>query len=197
MQFRCPFVLASTSPRRKHLLEQLGLAFERCAPEVDESFDPALAPPAIVEDLAGRKADAVAHRFPDALVLSADTIVVLDGDVLNKPASSEEAASMLRRLSGRTHEVYTGIALAQAATSRRVTAHEATRVTFAPLNDREIAAYVATGSPLDKAGAYGIQDDRGALFVARIEGDYYNVVGLPLHRVYTVAKASFSDLMVL
>ncbi|MDZ4701206.1 MAG: Maf family protein [Rhodothermales bacterium] len=196
MKFTCPFVLASTSPRRRQLLEQLGLTFNRAAPDVDESFHSSLAPPAIVESLAERKATAVAHQFPDALVLAADTIVVLDGEILNKPATPDEAVDMLGRLSGRTHVVYTGIALAHAPSGRRIEAHEATRVTFATLNEREIAAYVATGSPMDKAGAYGIQDDRGALFVSGIEGDYYTVVGLPLHRLYTVLKTNFSDLLI-
>jgi septum formation protein len=102
---------------------------------------------------------------------------------------------MLRRLSGATHTVYTGLALVHPPSGRRVTAHEATAVTFAPLSDDEIARYVATGAPLDKAGAYGIQDDHGALFIARIEGDYYNVVGLPLHRLYRVLRAYFADLL--
>ncbi len=196
MKFACPFVLASTSPRRKQLLEQLGLTFKQAAPDVDESFHPDLPPPAIVESLADRKASVVAQRFPDALVLAADTIVVLDDEILNKPASRDEAVAMLGRLSGRTHVVYSGIALAHAPSSRHIVTHEATRVTFASLDQREIAAYVATGSPMDKSGAYGIQDDRGALFVSGIEGDYYTVVGLPLHRLYTVLKTNFADLLV-
>jgi septum formation protein len=196
MKFSCPFVLASTSPRRKQLLEQLGLTFDQAAPDVDESFQPSLSPPAIVENLAERKAAVISYRFPEALVLAADTIVVLDDEILNKPATPDEAIRMLGRLSGRTHVVYSGIALAHAPSGRHVVTHEATRVSFATLNEREIAAYVATGSPMDKAGAYGIQDDRGALFVSGIEGDYYTVVGLPLHRFYTVLKTTFADLLV-
>lgn len=196
MKFSCPFVLASTSPRRKQLLEQLGLTFDRAAPDVDESFLPSLPPPAIVESLAERKAAAIAHRFPEALVLAADTIVVLDGEILNKPATTDEAIDMLGRLSGRAHVVYSGIALAHPPSGRHIVSHEATRVTFATLDQHEIEAYVATGSPMDKAGGYGIQDDRGALFVSGIEGDYYTVVGLPLHRLYTVLKSNFADLLI-
>ena len=114
---------------------------------------------------------------PGALVLAADTVVVLDGDVLGKPPTTADARATLRRLSGRTHTVYTGLALVH--DGRAATDHRATRVTFADLSDAEIDAYVATGSPMDRAGAYGIQDDAGALFVTRVEGDYPAVVGLP------------------
>jgi septum formation protein len=196
MLFRCPFVLASGSPRRHDLLVRLGLTFERLVPDIDESVPPGIAPPAHVASLAAQKAAAISALRPEGLVLAADTVVAIDGEILNKPESADHAADMLRRLSGRTHEVFTGIALAHAATGRSVSAYEATRVTFASLEEREIAAYVASGAPLDKAGAYGIQDDRGALFVARIEGDYYNVVGLPLHRFYVLAKTAFSDLLI-
>lgn len=195
MIFQCPFVLASSSPRRQHLLRQLGISFEVFVPNVDERFDPEWTPQDIVEQLARRKAAVTAERFSQALILAADTIVVRDGHVMNKPADAEEAAAMLRSLSGRTHTVYTGIAMTHRSTGRSVTTHEATRVTFGTLNEREIDAYVRTGSPMDKAGAYGIQDDCGALFVARIEGDYYNVVGLPLHRFYRTTCDAFADLL--
>jgi len=120
---------------------------------------------------------------------------VLDGDVLNNPATKPKPAPCLRRLRGRTHTVYTGVALVHPASQREVVDYEATQVTFAPLTDAEIDAYVATGSPLDKAGAYGIQDDYGAVFIRRIEGDYYNVVGLPLHRLYRMLRNHFADLI--
>ncbi|MFN3596326.1 MAG: Maf family protein [Rubricoccaceae bacterium] len=190
LRLRLPLVLASASPRRRDLLARLGLAPTVRPTDTDETWPEGLPHGAAVEALARRKAEALASP-EDALVVAADTVVVLGDDVLGKPASPEDAAAMLRRLSGQTHTVYTGIALRLGA--RAATAHEATRVTFAPLSDAEIAAYVATGAPLDKAGAYGIQDDAGAVFVARIEGDYYNVVGLPLHRLYQTIRAHFPD----
>lgn len=196
MQFSCPFVLASGSPRRKALLEQLGMQFEICVSDADESFDPSWTPPEIVRDLAKRKAQTVALTSPEALILAADTVVSLNGEILNKPADSAEAAEMLRSLSGKRHTVYSGIALDHPATDRLQTAAEATDVIFAPMTETEILSYVATGSPLDKAGAYGIQDDRGALYISRVEGDYYNVVGLPLHRLYRMIITHFDDLLV-
>ncbi len=195
MKLRVPLILASRSPRRRKLLAQLGLDFEVHPSDLDENAMNHRLPEQLVEQLALEKARAVATRFPEALTLGADTIVVLDGDVLNKPADEAEARAMLRRLSGRTHTVYTGVALVHPASRREVVDYEATQVTFAPLTDAEIDAYVATGSPLDKAGAYGIQDDYGAVFIRRIEGDYYNVVGLPLHRLYRMLRNHFADLI--
>lgn len=195
MKLRVPLILASRSPRRRKLLAQLGLDFEVHPSDLDENATNHRLPEQLVEQLALEKARAVAARFPEALTLGADTIVVLDGDVLNKPADEAEARAMLRRLSGRTHTVYTGVALVHPASQREVVDYEATEVTFAPLTDAEIDAYVATGSPLDKAGAYGIQDDYGAVFIRRIEGDYYNVVGLPLHRLYRMLRNHFADLI--
>ncbi|ACY48395.1 Maf family protein [Rhodothermus marinus] len=195
MKLRVPLILASRSPRRRKLLAQLGLHFEVHPSDLDENATNHRLPEQLVEQLALEKARTVAARFPEALTLGADTIVVLDGDVLNKPADEAEARAMLRRLSGRTHTVYTGVALVHPASQREVVDYEATQVTFAPLTDAEIDAYVATGSPLDKAGAYGIQDDYGAVFIRRIEGDYYNVVGLPLHRLYRMLRNHFADLI--
>ena len=195
MTFDCPFILASGSPRRKRLLERLGLRFEVCVSDIDEAFATEDGPEHIVRRLADEKAADIGRRRPEALVLGADTIVVLDGEVLGKPAGPDEAARMLGRLSGRTHTVYTGIALRHDTSNRAVSAYEATNVTFAKMTDAEIRRYVRTGSPLDKAGAYGIQDDMGALFIPRIEGDYYNVVGLPLHRFYQTVRRHFNDLL--
>ena len=195
MRLHVPLVLASGSPRRKRLLEQLGLTFT-VHPNPAEEVVPAGLPPAeIVETLAREKAEPIARLHPEALTLGADTIVVLDGDVLGKPRDAAEARAMLRRLSGRTHTVFTGLALVHPPTGRSVAAHEATDVTFAPMTDAEIAAYVATGSPLDKAGAYGIQDDTGALFIPRIHGDFFTVMGLPLHRLYRLLRDEFTDLV--
>ncbi|MFW5955473.1 MAG: Maf family protein [Rhodothermales bacterium] len=196
MNFSVPFVLASQSPRRRHLLALLDVDFEIQASDVDESVEPGLPPFEVARSLAIEKASAVANSRPASLVLGADTIVLLENTILNKPQDDDEARSMLRRLSGQTHTVVTGIALVHQASRRVVAKTEATLVTFAPLTGEEIDSYVATGSPLDKAGAYGIQDDRGALYIERIDGDYYNVVGLPLHRLYTVLKSDFKDLLV-
>ena len=195
LRFNVPFILASESPRRRRLLEQLGLTFEVRAHGVEEIHPPDASPEDIVLDLSLRKAEPVADAEPGALTLGADTVVVLDGEVLGKPADAAHARLMLQRLSGRTHEVFTGIAIVHAGSDRCVTAHEATAVTFAEMSEEEIDRYVATGSPIDKAGAYGIQDDCGALFVSRIDGDYYNVVGLPLHRFYRMVRYAFPDLM--
>jgi septum formation protein len=128
-------------------------------------------------------------------VLAADTVVAHDGEILNKPESPGHAETMLRRLSGTSHTVYTGIALAHAATDRETTAVEETDVVLAPLTDAEIRTYVDSGSPMDKAGGYGIQDHTAPFFVERIEGDYYNVMGLPLRRLYQTLRREFGDLL--
>lgn len=193
LQLSAPLVLASASPRRRQLLSKLGLAFEVVPSDADETWPDRLAPGPAVEELARRKAEVVARERPGALVLGADTVVVLGEEVLGKPADEAEARATLARLAGRSHTVYTGLALVLG--DRLATAHEATRVSFGDLSEEEVAAYVATGSPLDKAGAYGIQDDLGSLFVARIEGDYFNVVGLPLHRLYRTLREAFGDVV--
>ncbi|WP_283011375.1 Maf family protein [Cronobacter turicensis] len=170
--------LASGSPRRQELLGMLGVTFERLVPGVEEQRAPQEAPQDYVTRLARDKARAgVALAARDLPVLGADTIVVLDGDVLEKPRDAAHAAEMLRRLSGQTHEVMTAVALAdkQRVRERLVM----TRVTFRALTARDIAAYVESGEPMDKAGAYGIQG-LGGCFVRRIEGSYHAVVGLPL-----------------
>jgi len=188
-------ILASRSPRRKKLLEQIGIPFSVHVSPVEEKIPKNAVPAECVCSLAMKKARAVAISYPDNVTLGADTIVVLNNHILGKPTSTREAVQMLHQLSGQTHTVYTGIALAHVRKNRYVSVHEATDVTFAPLTDEEISSYVASGSPMDKAGSYGIQDDRGALFISRIEGDYYNVVGLPLHRLYRVIKQDFPYLL--
>lgn len=195
MHFSVPFVLASSSPRRRQLLERLGIEFVVEPSDIDELVPEEAAPDEIVRRLARDKAATVAHMRPDSLVLAADTIVVLNGTILGKPVDADDARRMLRSLSGVTHTVYTGIALSHHASGRSIAASEATHVTFAHLTEGEIHSYVAGGSPMDKAGGYGIQDDQGALYVERIDGDYYSVVGLPLHRLYQVLKSDFGDLM--
>lgn len=177
-------VLASASPRRRKLLEQLGFELTIDPSSVEEIFDESLEPSLMARNLASLKAEEVSKRHPSQIVLGADTIVVLDGLMLAKPIDSEDAKSMLRLLSGREHQVWTGVSLIRQASQTHISFAECTEVKFAALSDHEIDAYVATGSPLDKAGAYGIQDDWGAVFISGISGDYYNVVGLPLHALY-------------
>ena len=171
------FTLASTSPRRQELLTRAGYAFDVVPADIDEQRWPREAPRDYVQRLATSKAEAVAAENPDRLVLGADTVVVVDGDVLGKPADDAEASEMLRRLSGRVHEVLTGVAVVT-NTSRWV-AVESTLVTLVGLDPLTIDWYVATGEPLDKAGAYGVQGI-ASRFVERIEGSYTNVVGLPV-----------------
>lgn len=173
-------VLASKSPRRIQLLRELGLEFDIIPSEAEAEADPELAPEEAVQKIALSKGLDVARRVPsDALVLAADTLVYLDGEHLGKPRSVEEAKAMLRTLSGREHTVVTGIALIRG--DRVLTEAERTEVKFRPLTDDEIDAYVATGEPMDKAGAYGAQG-KGALLIEGLRGDYFNVVGLPVCR---------------
>lgn len=177
------FILASQSPRRRELLAQIGVKdFDILIPDVDESFDPTLSPQEIVSSICRRKAEAAQRMAEDeqAILLAADTMVFLDGLRLGKPRDTEEAAHMLRALSGRTHEVCTGVTIAQG--KKRRTCVESTDVTFRPVTEQEIAAYIASGDPMDKAGSYGVQG-KAALFIRGIRGDYFNVMGLPLHLV--------------
>ena len=172
-------ILASNSPRRRELLTQIGLAFAVAPSDVDERLLPGEAPKDYAERLALEKARSASERAGQAIVIAADTIVVVDRTVLGKPSDAEDARRMLMELSGREHEVVTALAVMDAATGRSSVRTSITRVWFRALTKREIDAYVATSEPLDKAGAYGIQE-RGALLVDRIEGCYSNVVGLPL-----------------
>ena len=175
-------ILASQSPRRRALLEQIGLSgFQVIPARGEEDMGAHLPPERLVETLALAKArEVAAGAAPEDIVIGADTVVTLDGQVLGKPHSEEEAAEMLRALSGRRHLVYTGLAVLRGA--QALVEHEATAVRFRDLTEREIAAYIASGEPMDKAGAYGIQG-LGALLVEGIEGDYSSVVGLPVCRL--------------
>lgn len=175
-------ILASASPRRQELLRQIGLSFQVIPADLDEGSIEASSPTALVEALAAAKAEHVALRqeSADALIIASDTIVVLDDCVMGKPESASDARSMLETLSGRMHEVYTGVTLRQGA--RIETFSDRSEVTFRTLSEEEIEAYIRTGEPMDKAGAYGIQGF-GALFVSELRGDYYNVMGLPLCRL--------------
>lgn len=188
LQLPAPVVLASGSPRRRELLATLGLNFTVHVSDVDESvISEALPPAEYVQQLSLLKAQRVADiRTDNSIVIGADTTVVLDGAVLNKPTTAEDAIDMLQRLSARTHTVYTGVTVLYKGNV--VQQAKATLVTFRELEKTEIEAYVAAGSPMDKAGAYGIQDDFGAVFVEYIEGDYFNIVGLPLQMLYQMLK---------
>jgi septum formation protein len=177
-------ILASQSPRRRDLLRQIGLRFHIIASTVDETIVDDVSPEEHVRILAERKARDVAFKLPSGIILGADTIVVIDGEILTKPTSEDDAVRMLQRLSGQRHEVYTGFSLIEMPSWRQVTRFERTEVWFRKLATEEILAYVKSGSPMDKAGGYGIQDDFGAVFVNRVDGDFYNVVGLPLSNFY-------------
>jgi len=172
-----PIVLASGSPRRKQLLEMLHIPFRVMPPDVDEHVLPGEDPGHYVTRLSRAKAEAVVARAPGDVILAADTTVVLDGAIFEKPTSPANAVEMLSRLQGRTHEVMTGVAVAR--DGELAQALDVSRVTFRPADRATLEAYVATGEPMDKAGAYAIQG-LGAPFVERVEGDFFGVMGLPL-----------------
>ncbi len=188
-------VLASSSPRRSSLLRQIGITFEIVLPDVDESrYSFEGDPSGTVERLALAKARSAAGRV-DArgrLVLGADTVVLFEDEVIGKPKDAEDACAMLQKLAGRSHRVLTGFALLDPRTNRSVTAHEWTAVSMRELTDAEIHAYVDTGEPLDKAGSYGAHA-LGAGLITRVEGCFYNVIGLPLARLLMTLK-NFDDL---
>jgi septum formation protein len=182
-----PLVLASSSPRRSEILTAVGWPFETHPAGVDETRRPGEPAEEFVGRLAREKAEAVARTRLFGLVLGADTTVVVDGEILEKPRDAGDARRMLRRLGGRWHEVLTGVALVRAETGRTAAGVERTRVRFAETSEEEIAWHVETGDVLDKAGAYAIQG-RAALFIEAIDGDYWNVVGLPVRLVYELAR---------
>lgn len=179
-------ILASQSPRRQELLRLITPDFTVCPADIDEALDAGADLKSEVARLAAGKARGVAAQYPQAAVVGSDTLVVLDGRALGKPADTAEARRMLGLLSGRTHEVMTGLALYVPGRGMH-TDTTVTRVRFAPLSDQEIEAYVASGEPMDKAGAYGIQG-LGARFIEGIEGDYYSVMGLPVRRLYVLMR---------
>ncbi|KEK26379.1 Maf family protein [Bacillus gaemokensis] len=183
-------ILASGSPRRKELLELANVPFEIVVSEVEETIGAYSSPSDIVMSLALQKASAVAEDHDDCVVLGADTIVTYESRILGKPSDEAEAKEMLQLLSGKTHEVYTGVALI--SKEKTVTFYERTEVTFWELTAEEIDAYIRTKEPLDKAGSYGIQG-KGAIFVQHIQGDYYSVVGLPISRLVRELKQFDND----
>jgi len=188
INLKLPLVLASASPRRRHLLGLLGLKFQSTRVEIDEDNYIATNPAEIVCELALRKALVAAKSIQDSIIITADTLVFLNEQILTKPSDQQDAYRILKLLSGQTHQVFTGITILNTKTKKELTDYVKTDVTFRKLDDSEIWAYIKTGSPMDKAGAYGIQDDFGAVFVERIDGDYYNVVGLPLCKLYSMLK---------
>lgn len=187
-------ILASASPRRRELLEQIGIPFEVQVSHVEEVVT-STEPAKVVEELSAQKAGAVMASLGEEtgplLVIGADTVVAVDGSILGKPLEEADAVGMLKRLSGRGHQVYTGVTLLYRAggneSVQKKCFHEMTRVFFWPMSEEEIRDYVATGDPMDKAGAYGIQG-LCARYISGIEGDYNNVVGLPVGRLYQEIK---------
>ena len=178
------YILASQSPRRKELMGLIGLPFTVRAADIDETMDPAKDSRDEVARVSRLKAEAT-PRDPEDVVIAADTIVVCDGQILGKPKDEEDAYRMLRLLSGRDHQVMTGLTVLQGDTCQVTT--EITDLHFRPLSDREIRRYIRTGEPMDKAGSYGIQGG-GALFAQKMVGDYYNVMGLPVCRLYEILR---------
>jgi len=191
-------ILASASPRRKELFQMMGVSCQIDPSDTEEIIDTKISPSDNVCRLAEQKAVDVAQRHQNSVIIAADTIVVKDDAILGKPESSIDAARMLRLLSNQYHFVYSGVAVLllgeRNALRQRITFYEKTKVTFSSLNESEIQKYIATGSPMDKAGAYGIQDDYGSLFIKKIEGDYYNVVGFPVNKFYQTLKREFPDI---
>lgn len=191
-------ILASESARRKDLLESVGIEPVVVPSMIQEvTSKPDDDPAAMVVCLARQKVDAVSKRYPGDYILGADTVVSIDGRILGKPQNAIDAKSMLKRLSGRVHEVYTGVVLYDPKTSQALADWDCTQVTFKQLDDQEIEWYVETKEPMDKAGAYGLQG-LGAFFVSRVVGDYSSVIGLPLPKTYGLLKKSglkLSELM--
>jgi septum formation protein len=179
-----PIYLASKSPRRRKLLKQINLNFKSFTVDVDEKFKKGEKPSISVKRLSLEKMDKARRKVKQGIIITADTIVVLNGKVIGKPKNENDAKRILKKLSGNIHTVYTGFSIYNSASNKLLTDYEKTLVEFRKLNSSEIDDYIKSGSPMDKAGAYGIQDDFGAVFIKKINGCYYNVVGLPLTKVY-------------
>ena len=181
-----PFILASNSPRRKEILSQAGFQFTVLPSDVDESFPLSMPAQEVPVMLAERKAKALWDSCPNTLILSADTVVILDGEILNKPVDKPDALQMLKKLSGKTHEVVTGIALA--SPQGIISVADSAMVSFRELADWEMEWYVRGGSSLDKAGAYGVQDFIGMAGIKELNGSFYTVMGLPIYQVYQLLQ---------
>ena len=185
-------ILASTSPRRANLLRMIGFDFEVVDSQVDEQSEVYTIPEVHVLELAQKKALKVSEKVSNGLIIGADTIVVLGDQILGKPKDSKQATEILGQLSGRTHIVFTGFAIVDKPSGQTVNEFERTLVSFCELGDAQIEDYVKSGSPLDKAGGYGIQD-QGALFVEKIDGCFYNVMGLPVTKLYRALTKLVND----
>lgn len=176
--------LASKSPRRRKLLKQLNLKFKSFGIDIDETVKRNENPSSAVVRLSREKLEIAKRKKLNGIIITADTTVVLGKEILGKPKNEKDAFDILKLLSGRTHIVYTGFSVYNSINQKTISEYEKTEVTFRKLSDQEILEYIASGSPMDKAGAYGIQDDFGAVFIKKINGCYYNVVGLPLAKLY-------------
>lgn len=191
-------VLASASPRRRELLEQIGIKFDIVvSTEPENEIDRSLSPESYTSELALMKACNVGKRLigtkrDASLIIAADTVVYSNGEIVGKPKDKEDAFGILKSLSGKTHEVYTGVCVLRLTDGYAVSKSVGTSVTFKPLSDEMIRTYIETGEPMDKAGAYGIQG-RGAVLVKEINGDYFNVVGLPVSTLYDMLISEFGD----
>ncbi|HCA43800.1 MAG TPA: septum formation protein Maf [Bacteroidetes bacterium] len=191
--FSHKYILASKSQRRINLLNQIGLNFSSVDSNVIENESDGISPLEMVRYNAEQKGRAVAKRYKEEIIISADTIVVLDNKILNKPADEKQAFEYLKILSNNVHIVYTGFNLINSSNGNEIFDFEKTEVYFRHLSDDEINFYIKNYNPLDKAGAYGIQDDFGCLFINRINGDYYNVVGLPLTKLFLTLNNLISE----
>jgi septum formation protein len=191
-----PIILASASPRRMELLKQVGVEAEVIVSDIKEQIDPDIKAEELVQKLAAGKAKTVGNVVSKGLIIGADTVVVKEKTILGKPRDYNDAVAMLQLLNGTEHSVITGLALVEQPSGKTITAYEKTKVFFRLLSQEEINAYVSSGEPFDKAGGYGIQE-KGALLVDRIEGDYFNVVGLPLQRLNFMMKTWNINLLLL
>lgn len=182
-------ILASKSPRRIKLLRELGFDFEIKPSNINEDISEKLQPENYVKQLSHLKAKNIAQICEkNSIIIAADTTVYLNGEFLNKPKNKKDAFEILKKLSGQTHQVFTGISIIDNSKDKEIVDYQKTDVTFRELEDYEIEAYIESGSPMDKAGAYGIQDDFGAVFVSHINGCYYNIVGLPIELLFRKLK---------
>jgi septum formation protein len=186
MNFKRPLILASSSPRRQYLMREAGYTFTVEKPDVDESFPKELPVEQVAKYLASKKAEYFRTELHEEVVITADTVVILNNEVLNKPADRDEAIIMLSQLSGKTHQVITGVCIL--SKEKEESFEDITEVTFKKLSRMEIEFYVDTYKPYDKAGAYGAQDWIGMVAIEKIVGSYFNVMGLPMHKVYDHMK---------
>lgn len=188
LNLKVPLYLASQSPRRRILLKQIGLVFKAFSFEIDEKIVYGESPIKTVKRLALQKMLKAESIKKDGIIITADTIVVLNGEIIGKPKTKKDAERTLTKLSNNKHFVYTGFAVKNTISNKEIVNYEKTEVTFRELTKKEMRDYIKSGSPMDKAGAYGIQDDFGAVFISKINGCYNNVVGLPLAKVYLALK---------